>query len=1130
MGDSQEQPIFFDPAQKRWPRFRRGLFAAALVFTILFGAFIATVLVNPVLPALKLPQSSLLPHGGHLAPPAPPAPPRVPGRRFAEAKRRLQAQQRRRPEVLRARMPEFGQPMTIGFFVNWDDSSMTSLRENLASFDMVVPEWLHLLDGAGAVTLDDPDRQRIVARFIAERRPDLKIMPLINNFDGQDWRGQVVAAVVASPDTRARVVRQLLDYVSSRRYFGISVDFENVPASARTDFTRFIGELCTAFHSAHLAVSVNVPADDEEFDYRGVSKAVDYVVVMAYDQHWPGGAAGPIAAVDWFEKVLRRRLRETPRERMIVAIGNYAYDWMPGAPAVERTFEEAVLTAKESEGVVHVDQSSLNPTFSYADDDDKVHQVWMLDATTAFNQLSVVRSLGAKGVALWRLGSEDPSVWTFFGKGNPLDARAASALGTMRYGYDLDYEGEGEILTITAQPQPGTRKVLFDPASEMITGEQFDVFPSPYVLTRYGARSRQVALTFDDGPDPSTTPAILDVLAAAKVPATFFIIGVNGEEHPELLRREVAEGHEIGNHTFTHPNIAVITPMQFRLELSATQRLFESVVGRQSHLFRPPYAEDAEPETPDEVRPLELAAERGYITVGMKVDPGDWQRPGVDAIVRRTIDQLERHQGDVVLLHDGGGDRSETIAALPTLIAQLRQRGYRFVGIADLLGRKRDEVMPSVSAGERWGAWTDAAAFGVVYVGIAAIHWLFLAGIILGGARLLFVGALAVRQKWHARRAVFDPAYQPSVAVVVPAYNEAAVIVRTVESILASDHGRRFEILVVDDGSTDDTLARLDAVFANHPQVRVLSKANGGKARALNYGVARTEAEIVVALDADTVFARDTISKLVRHFSDPRVGAVAGNAKVGNRINLLTRWQALEYVTSQNLDRRAFDTLDCITVVPGAVGAWRRDLLRRAGGFSSLTLAEDADLTLAIRRMGYTIEYDEQAIALTEAPDTLRGFIRQRYRWMYGTFQAAWKHKDALFRRRYGSLGFVALPNIFVFQVLFPLVSPVMDLLVVVSLVVAAAAHWQHPAEFSADALWRVLFYYAIFQAIDCLSAALAFLLERGENVRLLVLLFWQRFFYRQVMYYVAFRAILASVKGGHVGWNKVERKATVQL
>ena len=287
---------------------------------------------------------------------------------------------------------------------------------------------------------------------------------------------------------------------------------------------------------------------------------------------------------------------------------------------------------------------------------------------------------------------------------------------------------------------------------------------------------------------------------------------------------------------------------------------------------------------------------------------------------------------------------------------------------------------------------------------------------------------------------------------------------------------------MVDDGSSDATYRLAADTFAEFPQVRVFSKPNGGKPAALNFGLSRTRAEIVVALDADTVFTRDTITKLIRHFANPRVGAVAGNAKVGNRTNLLTCWQALEYITSQNLDRRAFDRLNCITVVPGAVGAWRRELMEQAGRFTNDTLAEDADLTMAIRKLGYAIVYEDEAVALTEAPDTVRGFIRQRFRWMFGTMQAAWKHADALFRPRHGALGFIAMPNVIIFQVFFPLVSPVMDLLLIGSLATDAFNRWQHPVEYSSDGLWRVLFYYALFVAVDYLAAALAFALERGKT------------------------------------------------
>src|SRR5262249_22000161 len=432
---------------------------------------------------------------------------------------------------------------------------------------------------------------------------------------------------------------------------------------------------------------------------------------------------------------------------------------------------------------------------------------------------------------------------------------------------------------------------------------KFTRIPMAWVINRNGGAKGKVALTFDDGPDPQYTPAILDILKAKNAPATFFVVGINAEQHPDLLKREVAEGHEIGNHTFTHPNIAEISDTQFALELKATQVAFESIVGRSSYLFRPPFAEDSEPDTPDQVHPLEFASKLRFVTVGMQIDPRDWTRPGKQTILTEAIKQArttaKAGTGNVVLLHDSGGDRHETIEALPELIDQLRAEGFELVTVSDLMGKTRDEVMPSVPADLWWQTWSGRAAFATINGLFATIHYLFLAGIVLGVSRLLFIGTLAVIEHWRERHAVFDRDYSPTVAVIVPAYNEERVINQTISSLLASDHPPNFEIVVVDDGSADNTYQRVKEAFGDEPRVRLYTKPNSGKADALNFGVAHTSAEIVIALDADTIFARDTISKLVRHFSNPRVGAVAGNAKVGNRINLLTRWQALEYITSQ---------------------------------------------------------------------------------------------------------------------------------------------------------------------------------------------------------------------------------------
>jgi peptidoglycan-N-acetylglucosamine deacetylase len=738
-----------------------------------------------------------------------------------------------------------------------------------------------------------------------------------------------------------------------------------------------------------------------------------------------------------------------------------------------------------------------------------------------------------QGTVVWRLGSEDPSMWFIWDATHPTEADR-NKLTEIPPGYDLILEGRGDIWKISATPVSGKRSFDFDAESDMFDDESFESYPMSWRIQQMGAAPYKVALTFDDGPDTEWTPRILDILKQEKVPATFFAIGTNADNAPDLIRREFDEGHEIGNHSYTHPDIEEISKTQIQIELNLTERLFESILGVKTILFRPPYGIDHQPETAGEISYLPIPQSMGYIIIGAEIDPHDWGEgngqapPPAATIVQRVVDQatqqLKTNGGNIILMHDGGGDRSQTVAALPLVIDRMRAQGFQFVSVSSLLGETRSEVMQPLSYREWLWARSDWFIFELAHWFRLAITFIFMAGILLVSGRALIIGLLALVEK--ARPAPGDhPEYQPTVSVLIPAYNEEAVITATVRAALASTYPK-LEILVIDDGSLDRTSELVREEFGGDPRVKLISQPNRGKPAALNHGLAAASGEIMVTIDADTIVDPVAITKLVRNFADARVGAVAGNVKVMNRNRWLTRWQALEYITSQNLEKRAFDLLNCIPVVPGAVGAWRADLVRSCEGFSKDTVAEDTDLTITIRRSGWKILYDEDAIGHTEVPETVEALIRQRFRWTFGTIQAVWKHRDTLGRKKYGSLGLIALPNIFLFQILLPLVSPVLDSLFLISLVLwgLSQLHFTRlPQLWTAQDVERSLVFFAIFMFVDLLTCVIAFALEKHEDWTLLAPLLIQRFYYRQMMYVVLFRALREAVRGRPVGWKGVE-------
>ena len=1014
-----------------------------------------------------------------------------------------------------ARGAHAGRQFVSGFYAPWDDASLASLSAHVSELDQVVPAFASVTGPTHLFqTVTDPRFDAIVAG--AARRP--QVLEMIQNAHDAQWDGPGFAALLHDRAARQRLLGQIETLISARHAAGMVFDFEELPASAQPDYKSFIAEAHRRFAPRGWAIQVSVPVGDTSWNLHDYAAVADKLFLMLYDEHWNTGDPGPIASQPWFVQKLQEAVRSVGPDKAIAAIGNYGYDWSAGHPASALSVEEAWLSAHDSDAQIRFDRASGNSTFDY-EENGKAHHVWMLDAASAWNQLRAARLEGVAGVALWRLGSEDPGFWKAIAAMGQDKVPDLTALTTLK---NIDVEGAGEILRIEDSNKDGRRQIGVD-AAGLIRAEAYSVLPTPYVVRKTGYRPGLVSLTFDDGPDSYWTPRILDILKARHVPATFFVIGENGLSHPGLLNRIVDEGHELGNHSYTHPNLASVSDGSVRLELNATERLVEAYTGRGMRLFRAPYFGDAEPTTADELGPALAAQASGYLNVGLHVDSEDWQRPGVQAIVDNTVREVlagnSDRSGNIVLLHDGGGDRAQTLAALPVIIDTLRARGYRFVRASQLAGLSGAQVMPKVTGSDLLAVRADVAIFIALAVLAALLSFLFLVAITLGLARAVALTALAAT----VRKPAPPPYTDERISVLIPAFNEARVIEASVRRVLAS-YAADLEVIVIDDGSSDGTSAIVAGAFAGDRRVRLLTLPNGGKAHALNRGLQLARGAIVVALDADTQFEPETIARLSRWFGDPQIGAVAGNAKVGNRVNLVTRWQAVEYVTAQNLERRALSRLGAIMVVPGAVGAWRRAALDSVGGFPVDTLAEDQDLTIAIQRAGWRIANDIDAVACTESPQTFRGLAKQRFRWAFGTLQCLWKHRAIFGQGRPRGLAWIGMPQAWLFQIIFSLVSPIIDLALVLSMAMTLSKVQQHGWAQTQTDLVRMAIFWLVFVTVDLACGWLAYRMDDRERRFPALLLVAQRFVYRQLMYWVVIKAMTAAVRGRWVGWGKLER------
>ena len=1031
------------------------------------------------------------------------------------------------------------------FYTPWTAAtSLPDLEKYGDKLNTIFPEWFFI--DTKTLQLETRIDSAGLSQMLLKR---LRIMPMISNYNSslKDFDGKLLHRILADTIARNKLINQIIDTLNYYHFSGLNVDFEELIENTSQPLTSFQKKLYESLHALNFTVTMDVEPKNEDYDYKKLSDYNDYIILMAYDQSNNSTGPGPISAQKWIEEALDWTAARIDHKKIILGIGGFGYDWSQHKnDSIETyTYSKAINQAKALNAKIIYDNDSYNLHYSYVAQrlseegnlENVMHQVWFTDAATTFNILRFSDEYSTAGTALWRMGSEDTRIWDFYNRDisnealqtNPFNFNTLSTIPIIRD--NVGFVGEGEMLDILYSPQEGKIKFEIDSTDQLISEQEYLQLPSGYVIRRFAedtteGKGHKLILTFDDGPSDEYTPQILDILEREKIPATFFIVGLAAESNIPILQRIYKDGFEIGNHTFTHHNIAKMSLIRAEIEMKATRLLIETITGRSTILFRAPYNADSEPQTYEELEPIARSRNENYLTVAESIDPMDWQ-VGVkkDSIVSRIISQVEARNASIILLHDAGGKtRQATVDALPEIIKYFKDRGYKFTTIADLMGATKDVVMPPIPLNrDGWIMKFNFFLAESTYWGGQILFSLFIIGIVLSVGRTVAMAILASIQKRKEsnKKNVFIPDNNPPlISIIIPAFNEKVNAVRTVTSIIGQDYPN-LEVIFVDDGSKDETYEIVKNAFSNTPNVHIFSKQNGGKATALNFGISKSAADYVVCIDADTQLKFDAVSLLMQYFTNEKVAAVAGNVKVGNEVNIITKWQSIEYITSQNFDRRAFDLLNCITVVPGAIGAFKKEAVEIAGGFTSDTLAEDCDLTMRLHRHGYIVRNCSKAISYTEAPETFKQFMHQRFRWSFGVMQCFWKHRDTVLNPRYKNFGMVAMLNILIYQMILPFLAPLADLILLISLIAASM-------NIVVASVPHILFYYVIFTLVDVAGAALAFAFEKEDYKKL----FWmipQRLIYRQMMYYILFKSFNKAIKGELQGWGALKRTGRVK-
>ena len=1022
------------------------------------------------------------------------------------------------------------------------EDNIVHYKQNMGYHKEVLLPFVELKEVNNFLELKEIDNYttQTVLQYNQQYLPGLNQTLLIGTSNYNSYDSKIIDQITQweqflSKETNVKIVEDIKSIILTKKYKGLALEIDDRLVNSQKDkYLDLIALLKTEFKKNQISFTL---VFNQKPDLQVVSLLdQDTRVIfgtnqdLSYDQYIQNSLF-----LKSIQEINKEKNKDVNLNKDFVLLAPSTFIDQISSDNLDKADSQKILNYSSLEELlkrynpeIKLSSNKLSFEFSYIDQLKLEHKIMYNDAVSLFNNLDR-KSNSNFQLGLNNLVTADPGVFKLHKNLGNLDSQLNILENEFNFTFVPQMQGSGEIINLTNDYKYGKREFVI--SNQKIVSQKVISYPIKSLIQKSGLIDKNVVLTFDDGPDPEYTPRILDILKENNVKATFFVIGDKVAKHPDIIKRMYTEGHEIENHTFNHISVRNMDNVSFEREIRATQLIIEQTIGKKPNFFRTPYNNLDGEYTAFDKEKLQVVNKQNLQISEADIDTRDWEVNNKEQIVEILVNKIKDGKSGQIMMHDSGGNRNSTVEAIGDIIKYVKNNDYQFISMSSLVADNKTSLDNYTSSEQvnKFDKEKINNSQNWINLFLDIFFWYLRICLVAVLVRFIFMICiyfieLYKRKKWPQKYVLNQ---MPSVDIIVPCFNEEKVVCQTIASILACTYVN-FTVIVIDDCSTDESFSSVHKVFKDHPQVKLMHKRNGGKAQALNYAIKNSKADYVICCDADTLFVPDTITNLMKHFSDNRVAGVAGFVQIGNNNNLLVNFQKQEYIYGQNFDKVGYSGLNSVIVVPGAIGAWRKSVLLEVGLLDTDTLAEDADLTIKVLRKGYKIIYDHEAISVTEAPETLKALYKQRVRWQYGNLQLIYKNRDMIFNPKYKFVGLLLMPEVLA-NFLFLGVLPISDILLFITIGKLFISTF-FPSSTLNEAidyndLLGALTFSAGYFCLYLFTYLWATYLDKSKNKwRLTWLLPLNIFLYRHFIWYVNVVVIIKAFKGLEVGWNKLPR------